>query len=34
MARGNIKVSDEVAVTAVVRGRVTPRCFWRSRSSR
>ena len=24
MARGNIKVGDEVAVTAVVRGRVTP----------
>jgi len=24
MARGNIKFGDEVAVTAVVRGRVTP----------
>ncbi|MGX5846938.1 hypothetical protein ACWGTO_07650 [Mesorhizobium sp. PL10] len=24
MARGNIKVGDEVAVTAIVRGRVTP----------
>jgi len=24
MARGDIKVGDEVAVTAVVRGRVTP----------